>query len=138
MQFTTFFATVALSFISVVSGAIIPRSAKDVFVPTILTPTADTIWVMGTNASVTWKTDNAPVNISNGASVFLKGYGNLAQGFSLRDGSVTFEVPFLYSTVFNPEEKHQIILFGDSGNDSANFTIKFDPEVVVNKALGKA
>ncbi|KAG6817801.1 hypothetical protein H0H87_003209 [Tephrocybe sp. NHM501043] len=144
MQLTSLFATVALSFVSIVSGAaVLPRSAKDVFVPTIYTPNADSVWVMGTNATVTWETSNAPVNISNGASVYLKGYGTLVKGFSLRDGNVTVEVPLLLSTVFNKDEKHQIILFGDSGNESANFTIKFDSSVYLDKAklpadLGKS
>ncbi|KAG6861536.1 hypothetical protein C0995_015269 [Termitomyces sp. Mi166 len=55
--------------------------------------------------------------------------GTLAKDFSLRDGNVTVQVPFISSTIENPDEKHQIILFGDSGNESDNFTIKFDPEV---------
>ncbi|KAG6854576.1 hypothetical protein C0991_004912 [Blastosporella zonata] len=140
MQFTSLFATVALSFVSVVSGAaILPRATLDVFVPTILTPNADTIWTMGTQVNVTWKTDNAPVNISNGAAVYIKGDLDhpLANGFDLRAGWVTVTVPFILSAMEDPTEKHQIILFGDSGDLSDNFTIQFDPTVFLSLATAK-
>jgi len=127
MKFTSLFATLALSFVSVVSGAaVVPRSAKDVFVPNITSPTADTVWTMGKVETVTWDPSNAPVNISNGASVYLKTYGILAKGFSLRSGSVNVTVPYLWSSMANPDTLHRIILFGDSGNESADFKIKFN------------
>ncbi|KAG6820849.1 hypothetical protein H0H93_010676 [Arthromyces matolae] len=63
--------------------------------------------------------------------------GVLAKGFSLRAGTVSFQVPFIPSTILNADEKHQIILFGDSGNISPPFTIKFDPKVFVSEALGQ-
>lgn len=128
MQFTSLFATLALSFVSVVSGAaVVPRSAQDVFVPSITSPTPDTIWTMGKVETVTWDTSNAPVNISNGASVYLKDYGTLVKGFDLRSGSVNVTVPFLWDSMVNPDKLHRIILFGDSGNESADFKIKFNP-----------
>ncbi|KAF8077668.1 hypothetical protein FPV67DRAFT_7029 [Lyophyllum atratum] len=128
MQFTSLFATVALSFVSVVSGAAVaPRAVLDVFVPTITSPTADTIWTMGAVETVTWETNNAPVNISNGASVYLKDYGTLVKGFDLRSGSVNVTVPYLWKSMVNPDTPQRIILFGDSGNESADFKIKFNP-----------
>ncbi|KAG6868682.1 hypothetical protein C0993_011912 [Termitomyces sp. T159_Od127] len=130
MQFLSLFAAITFSFASVVSGAVLSsRKALDVFVPTIISPNASTVWVMGTNATVFWDPSNAPVNISNRASVYLRHWGYLAKGFSLRDGNVTVPVPFIPSAIKNPDEKQHIILFGDSGNESEAFTVKFDPDV---------
>ncbi|KNZ73789.1 hypothetical protein J132_09691 [Termitomyces sp. J132] len=77
---------------------------------------------------------NAPVHISNGASVYLRHWGYLAKGFSLRDGNVTVQVPIIPSTLINPNETHNIILFGDSGNESPNFIIKLDPNALPDRA----
>ncbi|KAF5387000.1 hypothetical protein D9615_001571 [Tricholomella constricta] len=128
MQLTSLFATIALSFVSVVSSAaVVPRAANDVFVPQITSPTADTVWTMGKTETVTWDTSNAPVNISNGASVYLEGYGRIAEGFDLRSGSVDVKVPFLPDGVVDSTKLYKIILFGDSGNESPDFKIIFDP-----------
>ncbi|KAG6832078.1 hypothetical protein H0H92_005500 [Tricholoma furcatifolium] len=122
MQLTSLFATVAFTLASVVSAAVLPRETLDVFTPTITSPTAETVWYMGTQVNVTWSTSNAPVNISNGAAVQLNGYGYIARGFDLRAGWVTVNVPLV-----SPVQQYQITLFGDSGDVSAPFTIAFDP-----------
>ena len=67
-----------------------PRAKLDVFVPVITSPSTSTVWCIGQSETVEWyvisshqkvlitekiydsrKTDNAPVNISNGAAIFL-------------------------------------------------------------------
>ncbi|KAG6896820.1 hypothetical protein C0992_005861 [Termitomyces sp. T32_za158] len=71
-------------------------------------------------------------------SMFLPSLGGtLAKGFSLRDGNVTVRVPFIPSAIKNPDEKQYIILFGDSGNESDGFPIKFDPDVFQNDSLDR-
>ncbi|KAF8978856.1 hypothetical protein BDQ17DRAFT_1428661 [Cyathus striatus] len=122
MNFKLSFATILLSLASVSVKAspveITSRSALDIFDPTILTPTASTVWTIGTVQSVTWDTSNAPVNISNGAEVFLRTANLvLAQGFDLRSGSVDITVPDV------TPGSYQIILFGDSGDVSPFFQI---------------
>ncbi|KAG6817800.1 hypothetical protein H0H87_003208 [Tephrocybe sp. NHM501043] len=95
MKLTSLLAAFSLSFASIVSGAAVltSRSGKDVFVPEIIEPNSETIWHIGHDERVLWKTDNAPVNISNGASVVLDRVRTLVKGFNLRDGNVTITVP---------------------------------------------
>ncbi|KAF9469379.1 hypothetical protein BDZ94DRAFT_1133825, partial [Collybia nuda] len=104
------------------STPVVPRAGAgvlDVFVPPILEPTASTVWKIGQTVTVTWDTSNAPENISNGSGVILKGtFDYLAKDFDLRAGSVDLVVP-----VVTPG-KYQIILLGDSGNVSPEFTIE--------------
>ncbi|KIK62842.1 hypothetical protein GYMLUDRAFT_58091 [Collybiopsis luxurians FD-317 M1] len=100
------------------------RAMLDVWAPTIISPDASTVWTQGKQYNVTWDTSDAPANISNGASVVL---GNntqltdrvLAQGFDLRQGWVTVTCP---SDIF-PTNTYSIILFGDSGDQSKQFSI---------------
>lgn len=56
MQFTSsFFAVIALSLVSLAEGAAVaPRAALDVFVPQILSPTAETVWTIGKVETVVW------------------------------------------------------------------------------------
>ncbi|VDC07708.1 unnamed protein product [Peniophora sp. CBMAI 1063] len=94
-----------------------------VFVPPITSPTADTKWVSGAAATVTWDASNAPEQISNGSSVVLKRAGKilatLAEGFDLKCGSVEVTVPAGLETA----KDYCITLFGDSGNMSSEFEI---------------
>ncbi|KAF8888352.1 hypothetical protein BD779DRAFT_1440189 [Infundibulicybe gibba] len=111
-----FFAV--LSTLSLVAA--VPVTARDIFDPTITSPKAGDVWVVGQTVEVTWDTSNAPVDISNASSVWLrKGTSTLlAQGFDLRSGSVSVVVPSLV-----PGDDYHIILFGDSGNVSPAFSI---------------
>ncbi|KAL0570142.1 hypothetical protein V5O48_011820 [Marasmius crinis-equi] len=117
-----FFAT------SSVASPLQARKALDVWSPKILTPNANTVWVVGTTVNVTWDTTDAPVNISNGAAVQLrKGNGPApiddpylkpVRSFDLRTGWVEVTVPE------TPAGKDYLIdLFGDSGNWSEEFEI---------------
>ncbi|KAF8888351.1 hypothetical protein BD779DRAFT_1396025, partial [Infundibulicybe gibba] len=112
-----------LSTLSLVAA--VPVTVRDIFDPTISSPKAGDVWVVGQTVEVTWDTSNAPVDISNASSVWLRkgtsvlnGQTLLAQGFDLRSGSVSVVVPSLV-----PGDDYHIILFGDSGNVSPAFSI---------------
>ncbi|KAF8997974.1 hypothetical protein BDQ17DRAFT_1309386 [Cyathus striatus] len=122
MNFKSTLASILLSVVHITVNASpiehASRSALDVFNPTILTPTASTVWTIGDIQSVTWDTSNAPENISNGALVLLSNVELvLAQGFDFRSGSVNFTVPNVAPGTYH------ITLFGDSGDISPDFQI---------------
>ncbi|KAF5388910.1 hypothetical protein D9757_005060 [Collybiopsis confluens] len=126
MQFTLSIASALIAAFSAASASpmLAHRAQLDVFSPNITAPTASSVWTLGGQYNVTWITTNAPDNISNGASVVL---GNntrltsrkLAQGFDLRQGWVTVTCP---DDIF-PGNAYSIILFGDSGDQSAQFSV---------------
>ncbi|KAF8996309.1 hypothetical protein BDQ17DRAFT_1284548, partial [Cyathus striatus] len=98
---------------------LVPKAALDVYVPTIIYPTAETVWNIGKVANVTWDTSNAPKHISNRAAVYLREADLvLAKDFDLRSGFVNFTVPVV------PLGQYQITLFGDSGDWSPCFQIE--------------
>ncbi|KAJ3725157.1 hypothetical protein C8R42DRAFT_576348 [Lentinula raphanica] len=124
MQFTLLASALAAFAASAVSASPVSNAARmilDVWAPTIISPNASTIWTEGQQYNVTWDTSNAPVNISNGASVLLTKLSlvALASGFDLRQGWVTITCP---SDVI-PGNNYSIILFGDSGDQSEQFSI---------------
>ncbi|KAL4251206.1 hypothetical protein ABKN59_006303 [Abortiporus biennis] len=102
---------------------------RDVYVPPITSPTQDTIWTIGTQVNVTWDTSNPPAQITNGLGKIvlvtdgLLDYENpIAANFSILDGFHTITVPDVA-----PKNDYAIVLFGDSGNRSQNFTIQAAP-----------
>ncbi|KAF8143508.1 hypothetical protein K438DRAFT_1875856 [Mycena galopus ATCC 62051] len=115
--------------ISVVFAAATVRagpSPDDVYVPTITSPTAGTVWQSNSLQTITWDTSNAPANISNRALLFLRQNGNtapfiLAKDFDLRAGSLNITVPYVVSN-----NNYQWVLFGDSGDFSPVMTIQSD------------
>ncbi|EEB92329.1 hypothetical protein MPER_09179 [Moniliophthora perniciosa FA553] len=138
-------SAIAATVSSVTASPLQARKALDVWAPTILSPNASTVWVVGTTVNVTWRvsqilhslvllmrpvfnrdTSNAPVNISNGAAVLLnKGdppkqvqYLKDFRSFDLRSGWVEVSVPNV-----EPDTDYFITLFGDSGNWSDKFEI---------------
>jgi hypothetical protein len=95
----------------------------DVWVPEIITPNEHSVWFIGQKETVTWKTDDKPELISNGAHIYLVSTDRsiripLADHFDLTTGSKDVVVP----TNISPGEYH-ITLFGDSGNDSKSFRV---------------
>ncbi|KJA15862.1 hypothetical protein HYPSUDRAFT_58584 [Hypholoma sublateritium FD-334 SS-4] len=100
------------------------RSAQDVFVPIITSPTASSVWTVGSTQTVTWETANAPAQITNsiGQIMLVKGGTPtpivLATGFSILDGEASFTVPDVINGT-----NYEIQLFGDSGDFSPAFTI---------------
>ncbi|GJE98575.1 GPI anchored serine-threonine rich family protein [Phanerochaete sordida] len=97
-----------------------------VYVPKITSPAAGTVWTAGNTYTVTWDTSDAPESISNGSKVVLAKGGSqdyqhpLAEGFDLRAGSVEITIPA--GTAAGSD--YAIVLFGDSGNYSPEFTIQ--------------
>ncbi|KZV71615.1 hypothetical protein PENSPDRAFT_577463 [Peniophora sp. CONT] len=124
-SFTTFATTVlVLAASAIAAPAPIQHAARDVWDPTILIPNATTVWEAGSTVNVTWATDDAPTNISNGAAIFLRDNTTLyepalAEGFDLRSGSQEITLP----ANLTADSDFRIVLFGDSGNWSPEFTI---------------
>ncbi|TFK69536.1 hypothetical protein BDN72DRAFT_840260 [Pluteus cervinus] len=109
----------------------IPLNARDVVSPPITVPNAQTIWAVGTQQTVTWDTSNIPPDSQltqpNGKIVLgwlsddsenLQIDTPLAQGFPLRAGSAQITIPNV-----PPRNNYIVVLFGDSGNASPEFTI---------------
>ncbi|KAH8104744.1 hypothetical protein BXZ70DRAFT_922212 [Cristinia sonorae] len=104
----------------------LPLQRRDVFVPHILYPREGTVWFVGQTHNVTWDTSDAPTQITNPrGTIILARNGRLdldhplASNFSILDGRHEIKVPNV------PEgDVYNIVLFGDSGNFSGNFTIK--------------
>ncbi|KAI0636381.1 hypothetical protein C8Q77DRAFT_1092437 [Trametes polyzona] len=134
-QSTSMFVKFALAFALLASWAQLvlgaPAAAlaaslekRDVFVPPVLYPHAGTVWTVGQRHNVTWDTTNAPVNITNGVGFILLRKGDLttplvlAHGFDIRRGRVEVTVPSVL-----PDKDYSVVLFGDSGNFSPQFTI---------------
>ncbi|KAK0482756.1 hypothetical protein IW261DRAFT_1362940 [Armillaria novae-zelandiae] len=97
---------------------------RDVFVPPILYPHSGTVWTINQLHNVTWDTSNAPVNITNSRGIILLRKENratpliLAEGFDIRLGRFEITVPWVVQG-----DDYSLVLFGDSGNWSENFTI---------------
>ncbi|KIN99604.1 hypothetical protein M404DRAFT_154737 [Pisolithus tinctorius Marx 270] len=102
----------------------VPLQKRDVFVPPVLDPHQETVWYVGQQAEVVWDTSNAPAQITNSEGQIYLVVNNLidfdyllANDFNILDGSVMVTVPDV------PTGIYAIVLFGDSGNFSQNFTI---------------
>ncbi|EIW51862.1 uncharacterized protein TRAVEDRAFT_32323 [Trametes versicolor FP-101664 SS1] len=97
---------------------------RDVFVPPVLYPHAGTVWTKGQRHNVTWDTSSAPVNITNKVGTILLRKGDLAtplvlaSGFDILLGRIEVTVPWVI-----PDSDYSVVLFGDSGNFSPEFTI---------------
>ncbi|KAI0034021.1 hypothetical protein K488DRAFT_69425 [Vararia minispora EC-137] len=126
MKFTTTITSLIVVLVASMLSVAAPidHTKRDVWDPTIISPNASTVWTIGGTFNVTWQTDDAPVNISNGAAIFLRTDAGmlqpvLAQGFDLRSGSQEVTVP----ANFTPATNYRVVLFGDSGNWSPEFAI---------------
>ncbi|KAJ3489209.1 hypothetical protein NLI96_g2267 [Meripilus lineatus] len=107
------------------------QDKRDVVNPHITSPTAATVWTVGSKQTVTWDTSDLPppANITNIKGKVILGFlepdsynlmldSPLAQGFSILDGSVVITIPNV------PVRTNYIIaLMGDSGNISPEFRI---------------
>ncbi|KAK0220211.1 hypothetical protein IW262DRAFT_1316809 [Armillaria fumosa] len=96
--------------------------ARDVYSPPITSPNATTVWTVNTIQTVTWDASNPPVNISNRALIWLRkdnlSFLELAKDFDLRSGQQDVTVPDVEEA-----DDYIIVLFGDGGNFSPEFTI---------------
>ncbi|PPQ64359.1 hypothetical protein CVT24_008428 [Panaeolus cyanescens] len=124
MKFFTAVSTLLAAFAVSAALPAADLEVRDVFVPPITSPTAGAIWTLGQTQTVTWDTSNAPVNITNKNGVIRLRRGGLtsplilAKGFNILDGSVEVTVPLVVEST-----DYSIVLFGDSGNFSPQFTI---------------
>ncbi|THH08460.1 hypothetical protein EW145_g2705 [Phellinidium pouzarii] len=108
-----------------------PQMAKrDVWAPLITSPEESDVWKVGDTVQVTWSTANPPAQVTNSNGMlalrnsngFVQGAGGLAEplagNFSLYDGKIEVQVPDVPA-----RDDYQVVLFGDSGNESPIFTI---------------
>ncbi|KAF5382304.1 hypothetical protein D9757_008476 [Collybiopsis confluens] len=108
--------------------------ARDVWVPKIITPNATTVWKANSHGEVTWNTSNPPKQITNRKGTILLGHidpNNPASGLNLDIkhplasyvdlslGKATIQVPANVTA-----GKYIVVLMGDSGNRSPEFTIE--------------
>ncbi|EKM55010.1 uncharacterized protein PHACADRAFT_255301 [Phanerochaete carnosa HHB-10118-sp] len=127
MKFTTILSALALgAFSQLASAAPAPAAhqARDVWDPLMTYPTAETVWQSGQTYTVTWETEDAPVNITNGDGGFIILRSGdeetsvlLAWDIHLRDGQAQVTAPNVITGNFS------LVLFGDSGNWGPNFLI---------------
>ncbi|CAL1712674.1 unnamed protein product [Somion occarium] len=111
---------------TLVSALPVNMQVRDVFVPPITLPKEGTVWKVGTKQNVTWDTSDAPTQITNpiGRIILSKGGlldldNPLADGFDILLGEFEVTVPDV-----EPADDYAIVLFGDSGNASPQFTIE--------------
>ncbi|TFY81437.1 hypothetical protein EWM64_g2576 [Hericium alpestre] len=124
MNFTILFNVFALFFATLFAlGSAAPLQARDVYVPPITYPHAGTVWKIGNHHNVTWDVSNPPQNITNSIG-FIELVTNgritgptLASNFSILLGRIEVQVPDV------KPGPYQLVLFGDSGNDSPIFHI---------------
>jgi len=121
--FSTVFAALLVLF-SLASA--LPLTRRDVWDPPVLTPTTGTVWTVGQSYNVTWNTTNPPAEITNTIGTVYLRQGDetlvdspLAGNFSILLGSVEVTVPDV-----TPGDDWIIVLMGDSGNWSPEFTIQ--------------
>ncbi|ESK95823.1 hypothetical protein Moror_12435 [Moniliophthora roreri MCA 2997] len=114
----------AVVFVLVTSA---PLAKRDVFVPPVLYPHAETVWRVGDLHNVTWDTSNPPAQITNqngsivlakNGRLLLNNPGYLAKGFPILNGRQEIQVPNV-----EPGDDYTIVVFGDSGNHGERFTI---------------
>ncbi|KAF7980498.1 hypothetical protein HWV62_38000 [Athelia sp. TMB] len=100
-----------------------------VYDPHIMRPATGDIWHVGDWVEVIWDTAGVPRGNMEGKIVLghlekgsldehLDNDHPLAEGFQISTGSVKVFVPSVA-----PHDDYIIVLFGDSGNRSGNFTI---------------
>ncbi|EIN05326.1 hypothetical protein PUNSTDRAFT_137439 [Punctularia strigosozonata HHB-11173 SS5] len=119
-------ALLASPFAALVFASPVKLSMRDVFVPPITAPIAGAVWPVGSQQTVTWDVSDPPEDIANpiGTIVLAKAGlvldldDPLATGFSILDGSHVVTVPDV-----TPGDDYSLVLFGDSGNFSPEFSI---------------
>ncbi|KAH7913684.1 hypothetical protein BJ138DRAFT_1145500 [Hygrophoropsis aurantiaca] len=112
------------TFFSIVSASPIQVSQRDVWTPDVTAPTTGAIWIIGETYTVTWDTSSPPAQVTNpNGKIYLR-QGNTTQSspivqVPLSAGQADVTVP----EDATPGDDWRIVLFGDSGNWSNQFTI---------------
>jgi len=133
MKFFTAILSALVLAVSTTSATRIDARAELIVVsPQITQPNASTVWDTGSTQDVEWDTTRIPPEAKNYTGTILLGHfeegsdsehlewqNPLAVGFRLTDGKAKILVPPEYygTTYF-------VVLIGDSGNRSDNFTIQ--------------
>jgi len=110
----------------------LPLVSRDVVSPPITSPTATTVWYVGQTQTVTWSTTDLPVNQTNPVGMLVLGYWyNNSENLMLDTPLATnlnYSVGQAQITVPNVPtgSDYIVVLFGDSGNASPEFTILND------------
>jgi len=129
--FTTVLAAVAAAS---AASLHLSRATLDVIDLPVVHPAAGDVWHVGDVQTVTWDTAPLPSNEQDKTGMILLGFYNhtstdptnehldtqnpLANGFLLSAGQINVTVPD------KPElDSYFLVLFGDSGNTSGEFTI---------------
>ncbi|KAG8214724.1 hypothetical protein J3R82DRAFT_9812 [Butyriboletus roseoflavus] len=111
------------------SVSALPLALRDVVSPPITSPTAASVWVVGQTQTVTWSTTGLPVNQTNPVGMLVLGYlYNNSENLMLNSPLATnlnYSVGQAQVTVPNVPSRtdYIVVLFGDSGNASPEFTI---------------
>ncbi|KAI0301181.1 hypothetical protein B0F90DRAFT_1720025 [Multifurca ochricompacta] len=106
------------------------RDKLIVVAPTVTSPSSGSKWVVGSNQVVTWDTSKIPPSGQNNRGTIFLGFNNgtnsenldvahpLASNFSITSGRQSVVVPKVpHKTTYF------VVLVGDSGNKSPEFTI---------------
>jgi hypothetical protein len=124
------FTNLLFTIISLVSLAFsLPLNLRDVVDPPITSPTAGTVWQVGEKQLVTWSTNGLSSNVTNPVGMLVLGYMyNNSENLMLNSPlatNINYTVGQVLITVPNVEtrEDYIVVLFGDSGNASPEFTI---------------
>ncbi|KAI0801040.1 hypothetical protein C8Q74DRAFT_1191875 [Fomes fomentarius] len=105
---------------------------RDVWSPRITAPDRATVWKVGETVTVRWDASHPPKRVTNSGGKLVLGHFDdgeetnehlnyehpLADGFDLSRGQVQLKVPNV-----KPSNNYIVVLFGDSGNHSPQFTI---------------
>ncbi|RDX51105.1 hypothetical protein OH76DRAFT_1347577 [Lentinus brumalis] len=114
------------------SGGTTSVGPRDVWTPRITAPDAGTVWNVGETVTVRWDASHPPKRVTNYEGRLVLGHFEdgddmnehldnehpLAEGFNLTQGHAKVEVPDV-----SPSNHYFVVLFGDSGNRSPEFTI---------------
>ncbi|KAI5121408.1 hypothetical protein M0805_003180 [Coniferiporia weirii] len=115
-----------------------------VYNPMITYPVAGTVWNAGEVHTVTWDTSAIPAGQNNATGTILLGHIEnnsenlniaqpLATGFKIMSGATNITVPLV-----TDGDDYIVVLFGDSGNASKEFTISNGLPVVSTPSVSTA
>ncbi|KAG0704484.1 hypothetical protein DFH29DRAFT_372511 [Suillus ampliporus] len=113
-----------LALLSCALSAPVSPVKRDVWVPTIISPTSDSTWTVGGTFLVTWDTSSEPSQVTNPTGEIYLRQGDATQsdpiesGFPLSDGQVYVTIPG-----DTTPGTWMVVLIGDSGNWSDEFPI---------------
>ncbi|KAF9046765.1 hypothetical protein BJ165DRAFT_1474145 [Panaeolus papilionaceus] len=125
MQFFLSSLFFVFSLFSFAFAAPVQLEQRDVFVPPVLMPNEHSVWKIGSKQTVTWDVTHPPKQITNSKAMIILAKNSyldidhpLATGIDVMTGKAQITVPKV-----TPGNDYQIIVFGDSGNAGAFFSI---------------